>query len=182
VAVLPVQLLARVDAMSGQEFEHVVGQLFRHNGYSVELTARYDYGADLIVRKDGVSTAVQAKRWGQRVGENAVRAAHAGRTAYSCDKAMVVATNEFTRRAIAAAKLLDVELWGRLTLAREIQWLCAVCGSRVTAAERRWCLMKHDRFGGNVYCRPHQAPVVSYGYPVSRTSTSSARSASGGAP
>ena len=89
-----------------------------------------------------------------------MRAAHAGRTAYSCDRALVVASNEFTRRAVQAARLLDVELWGRLRLAREIQWLCAVCGSRVTPAERRWCLIKHDRFGGNVYCRAHQSGVA----------------------
>lgn len=62
-----------IDAMDGHTFETFLGTLFRRLGYRVEQTRyRGDYGADLVVAKGGVKTAVQAKRSGKRVGVKAV--------------------------------------------------------------------------------------------------------------
>ena len=69
-------------------------------GYSVEVTRyRGDYGADLVVRKGGQKTAVQAKRWKKRVGLKAVQEAVAAKAMYGCDHALVVANREFTQQA-----------------------------------------------------------------------------------
>lgn len=135
----------------------MVGQLFRKLGFNVHKTEHFDYGADLIAEKEGESLAIQVKRWGQRVSEKAVRDAAAGKAYYKCDRALVVSNNSFSVRAKRLAEAQDVELWDRERLVRAIQWFCATCGVRLASDERRWCLMKHAWFGGNVYCREHQA-------------------------
>lgn len=54
-----------VRAMSWQDFELLVGEAFRLQGYSVEERggSAPDGGIDLILRKDGKKTLVQCKRW-----------------------------------------------------------------------------------------------------------------------
>jgi len=53
-----------VDKMKGKEFEEFLLVHFKNMGYSGYLTPdTNDYGADLIIKKDGQVTAVQAKRW-----------------------------------------------------------------------------------------------------------------------
>lgn len=51
----------QIDQMSGQAFEKYLEVLFEKLGYRVERT-RYigDYGADLVTRKDGAKTVIQA--------------------------------------------------------------------------------------------------------------------------
>src|SRR3954453_17808684 len=51
-----------VDRMEGQAFEEFLATRFRRLGYDAKVTRyRGDYGADLVLSKDGVRTAVQAK-------------------------------------------------------------------------------------------------------------------------
>ena len=145
-----------LDALDGHEFERVVARLLEHDGFEVDMTERYDRGADVIATKDGVRWAVQVKRWKGLIKEDAVRAVFAARTIYKCDRAMVVTNSNFTRRASSAAKQLGVAMWDRDRLAREIQWYCAVCGERVTPRVKRWCLDRPEEFHGNVYCFDHQ--------------------------
>ena len=154
--VVPAALLAHIDALEGTEFEDVVGQLFRRLGYDVRKTEHFDYGADLIATNEHESVAIQVKRYGQRVSEKAVRDAHTGKTYYGCDRAMVVSNHRFMPRAVKLARATDVELWDRMKLVRQIQWFCTTCGTRLSPAERRWCFIKHEAYGGNVYCREHQ--------------------------
>lgn len=67
---------AELDSLSGVEFEEFLAGLFRAQGYAVELTpATGDYGADLILSKDGRRIAVQAKRYAGSVGVAAVQEA-----------------------------------------------------------------------------------------------------------
>ena len=50
--------------MTGQQFEDYVSNLFSHLGYIVKITGGLeDMGCDLVVEKDNIKTAVQAKRW-----------------------------------------------------------------------------------------------------------------------
>lgn len=59
-----------------RQFELLVGEAFRRQGYSVEETGLggADGGIDLILRKDGRRTLVQCKQWKrQQVGVNVVR-------------------------------------------------------------------------------------------------------------
>ena len=110
-----------VDAMDGRTFEEFLGTLFRGLGYRVENTRyRGDYGADLVIAKEGLKTAVQAKRWSKRVGIKAVQEAVASAGYYNCHGALVVANREFTSQARALARANNVELWDRESLAAKL--------------------------------------------------------------
>jgi len=56
--------LLSLKQMSWKEFEHFVGTFFEKRGYSVEVTGGLkDGGIDLIVRKSGVISYVQCKKY-----------------------------------------------------------------------------------------------------------------------
>jgi restriction system protein len=110
--------ISEIDKLSGEEFEERLKILFFHLGYQVERTSmgkvKPDYGADLVIEKDGVRTAVQAKRYGQElVGENAVREAFSAKNYYHCTESMVVTTSFFSKIAKTLAKSDNVKLWDR---------------------------------------------------------------------
>jgi restriction system protein len=106
--------IAEIDAMTGGQFEQRLAFLFRELGYRVEQTrARGDYGADLVVARDGIKTVVQAKRWTTRVGVKAVQEAVAAKPMYGCERAMVVTNSRFTAQARTLADANAVELWDR---------------------------------------------------------------------
>lgn len=106
--------IAEIDVMDGRTFERRLVALFRSHGYNVEHVGRRgDYGADLIVSKDGVRTVVQAKRWTRNVGVKAVQEAHAAPAMHGCSRAMVVTNRRFTNAARQLARANDVELWDR---------------------------------------------------------------------
>lgn len=73
-----------IDKMSGKEFEDRLVILFRRKGYIVTHTGRStgDYGVDLVIEKDGIKTAVQAKRHKRLIGEDAVREVFSGMAMY----------------------------------------------------------------------------------------------------
>lgn len=103
-----------IDAMDGGTFEVFLTTLFRRLGYRVEHTGRRgDFGADLIVAKNGSRIAVQAKCWSKNVGVKAVQEAVAAKGYYDCDAAMVVTNRRYSEQARALAKKNRVELWGR---------------------------------------------------------------------
>ena len=62
------------DKMSGEEFEKFLLVHFQKLGYKGDTTSKTnDYGADLVLTKDGEKIVVQAKRWSSRVGIEAVQ-------------------------------------------------------------------------------------------------------------
>jgi restriction system protein len=110
--------LVEVDSMNGEAFEIYLESLFSRMGYHVKRTPyRGDYGADLIVTKDGKSMAVQAKRAASKVGVKAVQEITAARAHYKCDSALVVTNNDFTQQAQKLARSNNVDLWNRERLA-----------------------------------------------------------------
>lgn len=106
--------LREIDRMDGKTFEHYLEVLFTRLGFRVERT-RYvgDYGADLVVSRDGVKTVVQAKRFQRKVGVAAVQQAVAAKAQYGCDKAMVVTNSFYTLQAVRLARSNNVKLWDR---------------------------------------------------------------------
>lgn len=125
-----------IDQMDGHRFEEFLVTLFRRLGYKVELSAgrrHGDYGCDLVVAKGRHRTAVQAKRWSKNVGVKAVQEAAASKNLYHCDRALVVANQEFTAQARKLARANDVELWGREVL---VSKLLAVRGQSQPEAAR----------------------------------------------
>jgi len=109
--------ILEVDEMTGKEFEIFLNIHFRNLGYSVTLTQdSQDYGADLILYKDGSKTVVQAKRSKNPVGIKAVQEVAGAVRHYKGNKGRVITNNRFTENACKLAQSNDVELWDRKKL------------------------------------------------------------------
>jgi restriction system protein len=106
-----------IDRMSGETFEKFLLQHFNKQGYTGELTSSTaDYGADLILKKDGRKIVVQAKRWKQLVGIESVQQVAAAIKHYDADKGMVIINGVFTENAYNLARSNGIELWDRKKL------------------------------------------------------------------
>lgn len=116
--------LARIDQMSGHEFEHFTADLLRKLGYErVEVTqGSGDQGVDVIAVKDGKRYAIQCKRYSKKLGNKPAQEVNAGRTIYGCSVAVVLTNNYFTDGAKEAARAVGVELWDRDTLRRMLDY------------------------------------------------------------
>lgn len=104
-----------IDEMEGHDFEYFCADLLRKKGFGeVEVTkASGDYGIDILAEKEGITYAIQCKRYASPVGIKAVQEAYAGRDYY--DKMIgVVFTNQyFTAPAVETAQKLKILLWDR---------------------------------------------------------------------
>lgn len=103
-----------IDNMSGKMFEEMLLEHFRKLGFKGTTTATTaDYGADLILTKNNVKYVVQAKRWKQNVGIEAVQQIVAAIKHYNADKGIVITNSYFTKNAENLALSNQVELWDR---------------------------------------------------------------------
>ena len=106
--------LRKIDRMSGEEFEAYLGLLYDRKGYRVRYTpGSTDFGADLLLKKKGVKTVVQAKRYQNTVGEAAVQQALSGKGYYDADQCVVITNSYFTPAAEALARRTGVTLIDR---------------------------------------------------------------------
>jgi restriction system protein len=106
-----------VDKMNGVEFEKFLLVHFQKLGYKGQLTpATNDYGADLILSKDGEKIVVQAKRWTSKVGIEAIQQIIGAKQYYKASKCIVATNNYFTPNAENLASNSGVELWNRTKL------------------------------------------------------------------
>lgn len=102
----------RIADMTGKEFENFVASLFIKMGYRVRKTpGSKDYGADLILCRNGLKIAVQTKRWKSKVGVRAVQEIAGAVPFYNADKGIVITNNLITKEAYKLADCLGVELW-----------------------------------------------------------------------
>jgi len=107
--------------LTGTEFENYLAELFKSQGYQVEMTpSTGDYGADLILHKDQQRIAVQAKCYTGSVGVSAVQEALSGMAYYQCHSAWVVTTGNYTPNALELAKKSNVWLLGSNELGKII--------------------------------------------------------------
>lgn len=143
--------IIQMDQMSGDAFEEYLLLYFQSLGFKCELT-RYagDFGADLLISKEGCKIAVQAKRWSRVVGVGAVQEVVASLKHYSADAGMVVTTNYFSPNAKKLAVSNNITLWDRdyivsnITKIPMLNWYtensdvvnCPICGSKLI--ERKW--------------------------------------------
>ena len=72
-----------------------------------------DYGIDILAEKDGVTYAIQCKRYTAPVGVKAVQEAYAGRDFYDRMVGAVLTNQYFTASAVEAAQKLKILLWDR---------------------------------------------------------------------
>lgn len=113
--------LQEIDVMTGHEFEVYLGELFKRHGYKTKVTsASGDYGADLILHKDGQKIVVQAKRYKNSVGIRAVQEIIPAIAYYKADVAWVVTNSYLTKQAQNLADANEVVVIDREEL---IKWL-----------------------------------------------------------
>ena len=107
-----------MDLMEGHEFEYYCADLLRRAGFlEVEVTrGSGDYGVDILAERDGVTYAVQCKRYDGPVGVKAVQEAYAGRDYYDRMVGAVMTNQYFTRPAVEVARKLKILLWDRVYL------------------------------------------------------------------
>lgn len=103
------------DHMEGREFELFCAELLQSRGFEeVEVTkSSGDYGIDILAEKEGVTYAIQCKRYSAPVGVKAVQEAYAGRDYYDRMVGAVLTNQYFTDPAIKAARKLKILLWDR---------------------------------------------------------------------
>ena len=103
-----------IDIMDGYIFEDFLVELFNNLGYeSIATPKTGDQGADLIIKKNGIKTIVQAKRYSSTVSNKAIQEAIAAKQYYNADDSLVVTNNYFTKSAKDLAQKSNVRLWNR---------------------------------------------------------------------
>ncbi|MDR2889804.1 MAG: restriction endonuclease [Lachnospiraceae bacterium] len=101
------------DDMDGQDFEYFCADLLQKRGFiEVEVTkGSGDYGIDILAEKEGVTYAIQCKRYSGPVGVKAMQEAYAGRDYYDRMVGVVMTNQYFTTPAVEAARKLKILLW-----------------------------------------------------------------------
>ncbi len=106
--------IAQIDKMDGIQFEKYLEQLFRLQGYKANATrAQGDYGADLVIIRNGEKIVVQAKRYSKNVGLKAVQEVHGAIAHYKASAGWVVTNSGYTQQARNLALSNNVRLIGR---------------------------------------------------------------------
>jgi len=106
--------ISTIDTMSGSDFERYLNALFQEAGYQVKHTPiSGDFGADLVLTKNGLITVVQAKRYSGKVGVKAVQEIVAAKSYYGADKGAIVTNSYFTEQAITLANPNEIQLVNR---------------------------------------------------------------------
>lgn len=110
-----------LESISGEDFESFLRMLLERDGWKVELTPKSgDFGADLVIRRQGKKAVVQAKRWRKPVGVRAVQEALAARDLYRADDAWVITNSVFSKAAYRQAEASRITLHDGEWLARKI--------------------------------------------------------------
>lgn len=102
-----------LDSLSWREFEQLVGEGFRLQGYQVMETGGNgpDGGVDLVLSKDGERFLVQCKQWkAYKVGVEVVRELYGVMTAKGAAGGFVVTSGQFTEPAREFAKGRNLKL------------------------------------------------------------------------
>jgi len=132
--------LESLAAPGWRQFEQLVGEAFRRQGYVVEETGLggADGGIDLVLRKGSQRVLVQCKQWRRRqVGVSVVREMAGLLAHHGADGVKIVCVGTFTRDAEAFARGKSIELIGGATLldmihaAKEVQRLALAPASPV---------------------------------------------------
>lgn len=102
-----------LNSLTWQEFERLVGEAYRRQGYSVKETGRGgpDGGVDLELRRHGELHLVQCKQWrAQRVGVEVVRQLYGVMAAQGAASGIVVSAGRFTDEAQRFAEGRNIRL------------------------------------------------------------------------
>ncbi|ASK98518.1 restriction endonuclease [Xanthomonas campestris pv. merremiae] len=123
-----------------RQFEQLVGEAFRRQGYSVEETGLggADGGIDLMLRKDGRRTLVQCKQWKrQQVGVSVVREMYGLLTHHQAHAVKIACIGTYTKDAERFAEGKPIELIGGEELLDMIQAVQQQATAQPTAISAR---------------------------------------------
>lgn len=101
-----------IRTLSWKEFEGLIGEAYRKQGYRVTQTQNgADGGIDLILNKDGRKILVQCKHWKKnKVTVKEVRELNGIVSANDANGGIFVTSGTFTEEALAFAKTSHIEL------------------------------------------------------------------------
>lgn len=105
--------LTTLRELDWQQFEWLVGEAYRRQGYAVEesLGGGPDGGIDLILRKGGGTWLVQCKQWrSQSVGAPVIREIFGLVTHHQSTGAIIITSGHFSREAVAFTEGKPLEL------------------------------------------------------------------------
>lgn len=117
-----------IDGLSWQQFEQLIGEAFRKQGYSITETGGQgaDGGIDLILRKGGEKYLVQCKHWRSlKVGVPVIREFFGAMAVEGAAGGFVVTSGQFTGEAQAFSERRNIKLIDGAALKR---WLGHVRG------------------------------------------------------
>ncbi len=115
--------LLDLDSLRPDQIELLLGEIFRRQGYTVELSAALgaDGTSDLTLRRDGESIPVQSRDWqAARITEQEIREFYAVMAGTAAPRGVLVTTGTFSREARDLAAEKSIELIDRATLAQRI--------------------------------------------------------------
>lgn len=99
------------NVVTGEDFELFLMDVFKHLGYDVKhLGKSGDQGADLILKKNDISYAVQAKFYKNKLGNTPVQEIIGALKYYDVKNGVVVTNSMFTKGAYELAKVNNVIL------------------------------------------------------------------------
>lgn len=98
--------LETLQEMTWLEFEHLVGEIYRRQGYRIEEKGGSgpDGGVDVVLRRNGEMVLVQCKRWrNQQVGVSPVRELRGVVANEKATRGIFVASGGYTQAALSEA-------------------------------------------------------------------------------
>ena len=106
---------ARIDTMSGAEFEQCCAEILGNSGFEgIYITkGSGDFGGDILATKDQIKYVIQCKRYDSNIGVHAVQEVIASRSIYKAHVGVVMTNMYFTAPAKNLAKENNVILWDR---------------------------------------------------------------------
>lgn len=115
--------IEKIDSISGYDFENYVSTLFESVGFDCKPTPKSkDNGIDLIVKKDGISVAIQTKLYyNHKVSNSAIQEVYTGADYFDTTLSLVITNWYFSAPAITVAEKLNVGLIDRTTLTNLIK-------------------------------------------------------------
>lgn len=117
-----------LDSLSWTDFEKLIGEYLKHQGYSIYAPAKAgaDGGVDIRVTKEGRKGLVQCKHWKSRkVGVAVIREMFGLMTAESADFVLLAISGEFTAEAKKFAQGKPISLLNHSSLKNGIKSVIA---------------------------------------------------------
>lgn len=100
--------------MNPRQFEELVCEHFRQQGYKTEITAySNDYGIDGFATKGKVRIAIQAKMYGhttRKINRQMLMELHGAKDFFDCTKAVIATDGTFLPDALVVAEKLKIEI------------------------------------------------------------------------